>query len=258
MLVTGSGLDTIEAAVQHIPANALPHTNQPTAQLNAHSDAHAGKSAPIAHDSLTQFETIWMFMDDDGARRVWRHYGADLRIVRVVYLGEAFLRHSAVGLCRAHCSLHSALCLSLCARICACTEYCEHDGVALSGHDHRLFSGEFEDCDTVWPTTTTTTEAIGCCYSGDRYKANDKGSRATDRARCDDMGCEFMVSDDPDDCTMTTTSTPSTTETVGCCYGEGVKASEKRGNKVGRSQCERNGKGGLLLWRHGQEEGDVR
>ena len=135
MLVTGSGLDTIEAAVQHIPANALPHTNQPTAQLNAHSDAHAGKSAPIAHDSLTQFETIWMFMDDDGARRVWRHYGADLRIVRVVYLGEAFLRHSAVGLCRAHCSLHSALCLSLCARICACTEYCEHDGVALSEHD---------------------------------------------------------------------------------------------------------------------------
>ena len=42
---------------------------------------------------------------------------------------------------------------------------------------------------------------------------------------------------------MTTTSTPSTTEKVGCCYGEGVKESERRGNKVGRDQCERGGKG---------------
>ena len=93
----------------------------------------------------------------------------------------------------------------------------------------------------MWPTTTTTTEVIGCCYSGDCYKANDKGSRTTDRAHCEDMGCEFLISDDPDDCTMATTSTPSTTEKVGCCYGEGVKESEKRGNKVGRDQCERSG-----------------
>ena len=31
--------------------------------------------------------------------------------------------------------------------------------------------GEYEDCETVWPTATTT-EAVGC-YA-DRYKANDK------------------------------------------------------------------------------------
>merc|ERR1719309_1659596 len=102
--------------------------------------------------------------------------------------------------------------------------------------------GEYEDCETVWPTTTTTTEEIGCCYSGDSYKANDKCSRATDRARCESMGCEFLVTDDPKDCEMTTTSTPTTTEEQGCCYGEGVKENEMCGNKVGRDQCERSGK----------------
>merc|ERR1719187_937160 len=79
--------------------------------------------------------------------------------------------------------------------------------------------GEYEDCETVWPTTTTTTEEVGCCYNGDSYKANDKCSRATDRARCEDMGCEFLVTDDYSDCEMTTTSTPTTTEELGCCKG---------------------------------------
>jgi len=102
--------------------------------------------------------------------------------------------------------------------------------------------GEYEDCETVWPTTTTTTEEIGCCYSGDSYKANDKCGKATDRARCEDMGCSFLVTDDPKDCEMTTTSTPTTTEELGCCYGEGVKENEMCGNKVGRDQCERSGK----------------
>merc|ERR1711972_1057662 len=83
---------------------------------------------------------------------------------------------------------------------------------------------------------------IGCCYSGDSYKANDKCSRATDRARCESMGCEFLVTDDPKDCELTTTSTPTTTEEQGCCYGEGVKENEMCSNKVGRDQCERSGK----------------
>merc|ERR1712087_682454 len=101
--------------------------------------------------------------------------------------------------------------------------------------------GEYEDCETVWPTTTTTTEEVGCCYA-DSYKANDKCGRATDRARCEDMGCSFLVTDDPSDCELTTTSTPTTTEELGCCYGEGVKENEMCGNKVGRDQCERSGK----------------
>jgi len=102
----------------------------------------------------------------------------------------------------------------------------------------------------VWPTTTTTTEEVGCCYSGDSYKANDKCSRATDRARCEDMGCSFMVTDDPDDCIMTTTSTPSTTSEVGCCYGEGVKENEMCGNKMSSDLCERNDK---CEWREGPD-----
>merc|ERR1719495_1730216 len=60
----------------------------------------------------------------------------------------------------------------------------------------------------TWPDPTTT-EEIGCCYSGDSYKANDKCSRATERTRCEDMGCSFLVTDDPDDCIMTTTTTTS-------------------------------------------------
>merc|ERR1719471_1010831 len=102
--------------------------------------------------------------------------------------------------------------------------------------------GEYEDCETVWPTTTTTTEEVGCCYSGDSYKANDKCSRATDRDRCESMGCDFLLTEDPSDCEMTTTETPTTTEEAGCCYGEGVKENEMCGNKVGRDQCERSGK----------------
>merc|ERR1719474_2260190 len=106
--------------------------------------------------------------------------------------------------------------------------------------------GEYEDCETVWPTTTETpNEPAGCCY-GDSYKSNDKCRKMDeDRARCEKQGCTFLVTDDPDDCDVTTTSTetpPTTTEELGCCYGEGVKENEMCGNKVGRDQCERSGK----------------
>merc|ERR1719295_1667865 len=41
--------------------------------------------------------------------------------------------------------------------------------------DYCVFEpmNEYEDCSMLWPTTTTTTVAPGCCY-GDSYKANDK------------------------------------------------------------------------------------
>merc|ERR1712121_145199 len=54
--------------------------------------------------------------------------------------------------------------------------------------------------------------------------------------------CYFEPLGDPKDCEMTTTSTPTTTEEQGCCYGEGVKENEMCSNKVGRDQCERSGK----------------
>merc|ERR1719319_386334 len=99
--------------------------------------------------------------------------------------------------------------------------------------------GEYEDCETVWPTTTSTTSApAGCCY-GDSYKANDKCLRATSRDKCEDMGCSFLETEDPSDCEMTTTKSPTTTSEVGCCYGEGVKENEMCCNKDGRDQCER-------------------
>merc|ERR1719317_1826094 len=96
------------------------------------------------------------------------------------------------------------------------------------------------DCSQLWPTTTTTTEEPGCCY-GDSYKANSKCLASTDQERCESRGCNWMVTDDPDDCLITTTNTPTTTEEPGCCYGEGVKENEMCATKIGRDQCERSG-----------------
>merc|ERR1719347_356043 len=61
-----------------------------------------------------------------------------------------------------------------------------------SGMSRCVFEpmNEYMDCEALWPTTTTTTE---------------------------DMGCEFLVTDDYTDCEMTTTSTSTTEEEVGCC-----------------------------------------
>ena len=110
-----------------------------------------------------------------------------------------------------------------------------------------LETEDTSDCEitttTSSPTTPSPTDAPGCCY-GDSYKANGKCARATSPDKCDEMGCSFLVTEDPTDCEMTTTKTPetpTTTEEAGCCYGEGVKDNEMCGNKVGRDQCERSG-----------------
>merc|ERR1719245_1601568 len=80
--------------------------------------------------------------------------------------------------------------------------------------------GEYEDCETVWPTTTTTSSpAPGCC-KGDSYKQNDKcRGFDNDQAQCERQGCEFIETDDFSVCDITTTETPTTTVTPGCCYG---------------------------------------
>merc|ERR1719153_394015 len=98
--------------------------------------------------------------------------------------------------------------------------------------------GEYEDCETVWPTTTTTTEEVGCCYA-DSYKANSKCGRATDRARCEDMGCSFLVTDEPSDCEMTTTDTPTTTITPGCCAHTSLRPNDKCNDIEDEDQCNR-------------------
>jgi len=96
------------------------------------------------------------------------------------------------------------------------------------------------DCSLLWPTTTETpTEPAGCCYA-DSYKANDKCARATSKGRCEDMGCSFLETDDPSDCEMTTTKTPTTTEEPGCCYGDSARENAMCAQKIGRDQCERS------------------
>merc|ERR1719391_918715 len=99
--------------------------------------------------------------------------------------------------------------------------------------------GEYEDCETVWPTTTTTTEEVGCCYSDDSYKANDKCARATDRARCEAMECDFLVTDNPSDCEQTTTETPTTTQTPGCCKGTSRTSNDACNAIADADQCDR-------------------
>ena len=37
--------------------------------------------------------------------------------------------------------------------------------------------GEYEDCETVWPTTTTTTEEVGCCYADRRQLQSQRQMR---------------------------------------------------------------------------------
>merc|ERR1719443_1018573 len=93
----------------------------------------------------------------------------------------------------------------------------------------------------VEPTPSpVTTSPPGCCYSGDSYKANDRCAKATDRARCEDMGCSFLETDDPSDCEMTTTETPTTTEEVGCCKGDSLKTNPMCNARTSRAQCERS------------------
>jgi len=77
--------------------------------------------------------------------------------------------------------------------------------------------GTYEDCEQTWPTTTSSEEA-GCCY-GDSYKANDKCMMALEQEKCESKSCKWMVTEDPEDCVVTTTESPTTTIEAGCCKG---------------------------------------
>merc|ERR1719461_2173108 len=99
---------------------------------------------------------------------------------------------------------------------------------------------EYMDCEALWPTTTETpTEPAGCRYDGDSYKANSKCARATSQSKCEDMGCSFLVTDDPSDCEMTTTETPTTTQTPGCCKGTSRTSNDACNAIDDAGQCDR-------------------
>merc|ERR1719242_1402195 len=99
-----------------------------------------------------------------------------------------------------------------------------------------------DDADCSLPTTTLP--PMGCCY-GDSYKANGKCQMAFEQDKCEDKGCNWLETDDPTDCIITTTTTPTpdtTEEEVGCCKGEDFKANQKCNTKLDRKSCERGGK----------------
>merc|ERR1719464_1582842 len=100
--------------------------------------------------------------------------------------------------------------------------------------------GEYEDCEQVWPTTTASpTDAPGCCH-GDSYKANDKCAKATEQGKCEDKGCSWLETDDPDDCVITTTETPTTTVAPGCCDSDvSQRFFDKCSGMASIGQCEK-------------------
>merc|ERR1719381_123446 len=107
---------------------------------------------------------------------------------------------------------------------------------------------EYGDCSMLWPTTTETpTEPAGCCY-GDSYKANDRCGKATTKSRCEDMGCSFLITDDPEDCVMTTTETPTTTVVPGCCAHTSFMANEKCNSIEDKDQCNRRSSCNFIEW----------
>merc|ERR1719208_368236 len=107
---------------------------------------------------------------------------------------------------------------------------------------------EYGDCSMLWPTTTETpTEPAGCCY-GESYKANDRCGKATTKSRCEDMGCSFLITDDPDDCVMTTTETPTTTVVPGCCAHTSYMANEKCNSIEDKDQCNRRSSCNFIDW----------
>jgi len=80
---------------------------------------------------------------------------------------------------------------------------------------------------------------LGCCR-GSSYKAQAKCLGLEDENACVRKDCEWLLTEDPTDCDITTTESPTTTSEAGCCYGEGVKENEMCANKEGRDQCERS------------------
>merc|ERR1719249_297953 len=95
-----------------------------------------------------------------------------------------------------------------------------------------------EDC--VFPTDAPPSEP-GCCY-GNPDIAYSKRWMESCKTFGTEEECLMLTNDDGEprcyfeplgeskDCEMTTTSTPTTTEEQGCCYGEGVKENEMCSN----------------------------
>ena len=128
----------------------------------------------------------------------------------------------------------------------ACTAFdAERDCLMLTDDDgdyrcHWESTEKLYDCKQLWPSTTTTSTAPGCCR-GSSYKAQTKCAGLADKIGCERKQCEWVVTEDPNDCVITTTSTTSTTTTPepGCCRGGSAKSNDKCILRESRDQCER-------------------
>merc|ERR1719361_1794330 len=93
------------------------------------------------------------------------------------------------------------------------------------------------------PSTPTPTEAPkpGCCH-GDltSYKANDKCVGLEDQMSCERKSCNWLITDDPEDCVVTTTTSPPRTTEVGCCDSDSARSFDMCDAKETRAKCERS------------------
>merc|ERR1712087_906316 len=113
----------------------------------------------------------------------------------------------------------------------ACNDLDMESKCIRSGKCSWIVDGDLDVECFMDATTPSPTEPAGCCYSG-AYKDSDKCAKPMDREMCESKDCLWMVTDDPEDCvfTTTTTETPTTTSTpAGCCHGDltSFKANEK-------------------------------
>merc|ERR1719445_1186956 len=113
----------------------------------------------------------------------------------------------------------------------SCTAfYTERDCLQLTNGDGEPRCaweslGEGYDCSQLWPTTTTTTEEPGCCR-GYSYKAQAKCLGLEDQIACERKDCEWFLTDDANDCVLTTetpTTTTTTEEPAGCCKADSAR-----------------------------------
>ena len=64
---------------------------------------------------------------------------------------------------------------------------------------------EYADCEQLWSTTTTTTEAPGCCRAV-CYKAQAKCEGIELELVCVRKDCEWVETNDFSDCVLTTST----------------------------------------------------
>jgi len=130
----------------------------------------------------------------------------------------------------------------------SCTAfYTERDCLLLTNGDaenrcHWEALGEGYDCEQLWPTTTSTTVAPGCCR-GFSYMAQAKCVGLADQMGCERKDCEWVETEDESECVLTTetpTTTTTTTEAPGCCKADSAKHQGLCDMKQTSSKCGRS------------------